>query len=341
MRPARRCTPQDVDRSADGCPAMAVCPRRLTVQSMAVARRPGRHRRDGAAHPRRHGLRRCRGSAAGDGPLRDDRSPARLRRVRSVPHSGPRTGLALAPIIAASILPLALGRRRPRGRTCGTARDHGRRDPPAGRHSAPGLRDGSAVQTHSRRVPQRGRAARDRVAGAEAARLLDRIAVASAGRRVDRAEASRRARSKRLRWHSASARSSSSSCSDWLRSPVPGVLVVVVVATAITAIFGLSGSFRSSERCRRACRHPRSAGSRGRTSLRSRFLRRASHSSRSPTARCCRAPSPRVVARAVAATRRCRGSGSRTSPAASSAAFPCQPPPRAPPSPSRRARARS
>ena len=28
----------------------------------------------------------------------------------------------------------------------------------------------------------------------------------------------------------------------WLRSPVPGVLVVVVVATAITAIFGLSGS---------------------------------------------------------------------------------------------------
>lgn len=28
----------------------------------------------------------------------------------------------------------------------------------------------------------------------------------------------------------------------WLRSPVPGVLVVVVVATAVTAIFGLSGS---------------------------------------------------------------------------------------------------
>ena len=60
----------------------------------------------------------------------------------------------------------------------------------------------------------------------------------------------------------------------WVRSPVPGVLVVVVVATALTAILGLSR--RAARRRRPAAadsRHPRSAASNGRMSRHSRCPR--------------------------------------------------------------------
>ena len=57
---------------------------------LAVAGRSCRPRRDGAAHPGRHGLRGSGRASAGDGPLCHDRAPDRVCGVRSVPD--PRAG---------------------------------------------------------------------------------------------------------------------------------------------------------------------------------------------------------------------------------------------------------
>ena len=128
----------------------------------------------------------------------------------------------------------------------------------------------------------------------------------------------------------------------WVRSPVPGVLVVVVVATAITAIFGLSGSLPVVGALPQGLPAPALGGLEWADvavarAARCRHRARGVHRQRRPVARA----SPHVAARASTAARRCRGSASPTSRAASSAASPSPRPRRALPSPSRRAHAHS
>ena len=121
----------------------------------------------------------------------------------------------------------------------------------------------------------------------------------------------------------------------WLRSPVPGVLVVVVLTTVITAIFGLRVAARrrgapagpSRPRARRA----RVGGRRGARAARGRHRARRLHRQRRAVAHA----SPRAAARGWTAARRWRGSASRTSPAACSAGSRSRRRRRAPRSPSR------
>ena len=150
---------------------------------------------------------------------------------------------ALAPIIAAAILPLALGDERAGGGARRSAGDHGRRDPARRRHPAPRLRHRPAVEAHPRRLPQRGRAARDHLAGAQAARILDRRATSPArdvvaivaGHRRGRGPAARRGVRRGIaRRHLRAQLAALARCrACWSSSCSP---------TAITAILGLADS---------------------------------------------------------------------------------------------------
>ena len=169
----------DVERRSEMTPRdrpMAARRRRgAAVQAgLAVAGRPRRHRRDGAAHPRGHGLRGRGRAAARDGPVRHDRAPARVRGVRSVPHPRARARTRRSrpssphrSCRSRSATTSARSRSRVCSRSwsaCSAAR----------RHPAARVRHRSAVEADPRRLPQRGRAARDHLADPEAPRLLDR-----------------------------------------------------------------------------------------------------------------------------------------------------------------------